>query len=60
MRLCVKNKNLPKVIDLTCSYFQNLRLVLDTTQVIYKVSFLFDKLGVMVKCFQSSLAESAT
>ena len=31
LRLCVKNKNLPKVIDLTCRYFQNLRLVLDMT-----------------------------
>ena len=31
LRLCVKNKNLPKIIDWTCSYFQNLRLVLDTT-----------------------------
>ena len=31
-RLCVKNKNLPKIIESTCSNFQNLRLVLDTTQ----------------------------
>ena len=31
LRLCVKIKNLPKVIDSTCSNFQNLRLVLDTT-----------------------------
>ena len=32
MRLCAKNKNLPKIIESTCSNFQNLRLVLDTTE----------------------------
>ena len=31
LSLCVEIKNLPKVIDLTCGYFQNLRLNLDTT-----------------------------
>ena len=36
MRLCVKNKNLPKIIESTCSNFQNLRLVLDTTLAGFK------------------------
>ena len=34
LSLCVEIKNLPKVIDLTCGYFQNLRLNLDTTMKI--------------------------
>ena len=28
-RLCIKNKNFPKIIESTCSNFQNLRLLLD-------------------------------
>ena len=34
LSLCVEIKNLPKVIDLTCGYFQNSRLNLDTTSLL--------------------------
>jgi hypothetical protein len=40
LRLCVKNKNLPKIIESTCSYFQNLRLVLDTTPIFQTLAML--------------------